>query len=65
MALPLRCARAGAALPPQNPSAMRAANLPTVCRRYLNHDVRITRTGKPILTVSGGRCVPCSVHAPL
>ncbi|KAL5410745.1 NADH-ubiquinone oxidoreductase 40 kDa subunit [Paraphaeosphaeria minitans] len=55
MALSLRCARSGAALTAQTPSTMRAANLPTVCRRYLNQDVRITRTGKPILTVSGGR----------
>ncbi|KAK7192992.1 NADH-ubiquinone oxidoreductase 40 kDa subunit [Paraphaeosphaeria sporulosa] len=55
MALPLRCARSGAALTAQTPSTMRAANLPTVCRRYLNQDVRITRTGKPVLTVSGGR----------
>ncbi|KAJ4348302.1 Protein-lysine N-methyltransferase efm5 [Didymosphaeria variabile] len=55
MASPLRCARSGAAFTAQIPSTMRAANLPTVCRRYLNQDVRITRTGKPILTVAGGR----------
>ncbi|KAH8726646.1 NADH-ubiquinone oxidoreductase-like protein 40 kDa subunit [Phaeosphaeriaceae sp. PMI808] len=55
MALPLRCARAGAAAPTQTPS-MRAARFSTsVCRRQINSDVRITRTGKPILTVSGGR----------
>ena len=55
MASPLRCARSGAGFTAQTPSIPRAANLPTVCRRYLNQDVRITRTGKPILTVSGGR----------
>ncbi|KAF2242155.1 NADH-ubiquinone oxidoreductase-like protein 40 kDa subunit [Trematosphaeria pertusa] len=55
MASPLRCARPGAALTAQLPSSMRVSNLPAICRRYLNQDVRITRTGKPILTVSGGR----------
>ncbi|KAL6709487.1 Protein-lysine N-methyltransferase efm5 [Coniothyrium glycines] len=55
MALPLRCARAGAAMPMQSPS-LRAAKFSTsVSRQLLNSDVRITRTGKPILTVSGGR----------
>ncbi|KAH7094954.1 NADH-ubiquinone oxidoreductase-like protein 40 kDa subunit [Paraphoma chrysanthemicola] len=56
MALPLRCARAGAALPAPFPS-MHAAKLSTstVSRSQINSDVRITRTGKPILTVSGGR----------
>lgn len=57
MASPLRCARPGAALTAQLPSSMRVSNLPAICRRYLNQDVRITRTGKPILTVSGGRYV--------
>ncbi|KAF2679162.1 NADH-ubiquinone oxidoreductase-like protein 40 kDa subunit [Lentithecium fluviatile CBS 122367] len=55
MASPLRCARSGAAFTAQLRPATRASNLPVVCRRYLNEDVRITRTGKPILTVSGGR----------
>ncbi|KAF2641543.1 NADH-ubiquinone oxidoreductase-like protein 40 kDa subunit [Massarina eburnea CBS 473.64] len=55
MVSPLRCARSGAALAHQIPQKTRAANLPVNCRRYLNHDVRITRTGKPLLTVSGGR----------
>ncbi|KAF2827205.1 NAD(P)-binding protein [Ophiobolus disseminans] len=56
MALPLRCARAGAALPAQMPS-MRAARFSTsVCRKsQVNSDVKITRTGKPILTMAGGR----------
>ncbi|KAF2033254.1 NAD(P)-binding protein [Setomelanomma holmii] len=56
MALPLRCARAGAALPVTFTS-MRAARLSTsaIARSQINSDVRITRTGKPILTVSGGR----------
>ncbi|PVH96604.1 NADH-ubiquinone oxidoreductase-like protein 40 kDa subunit [Periconia macrospinosa] len=55
MVSPLRCARSGAALTHQIPQKTRAATLPVVFRRYLNEDVRITRTGKPILTVSGGR----------
>jgi NADH dehydrogenase (ubiquinone) 1 alpha subcomplex subunit 9 len=55
MALPLRCARSRAALPVSLPST-RAAKLSTsVARQQLNSDVKITRTGKPILTVSGGR----------
>ncbi|KAL6149844.1 Protein-lysine N-methyltransferase efm5 [Exserohilum turcicum] len=53
--LPLRCARSSAALSAQLPMK-RVANFSTsVCRQQLNSDVRITRTGKPILTVSGGR----------
>ncbi|CBX98204.1 NADH-ubiquinone oxidoreductase 40 kDa subunit [Plenodomus lingam] len=56
MATPLRIARKGAALPAQLPST-RAARFSTSVYRpqQINHDVRITRTGKPILTVSGGR----------
>ncbi|KAI4655349.1 NADH-ubiquinone oxidoreductase 40 kDa subunit [Alternaria ventricosa] len=53
--LPLRCARSPVALSAQMP-LKRVANFSTsVCRQQLNSDVRITRTGKPILTVSGGR----------
>jgi len=53
--LPLRCARSPVALSAQLP-LKRVAHLSTsVCRQQLNSDVRITRTGKPILTVSGGR----------
>ncbi|KAF1949783.1 NAD(P)-binding protein [Byssothecium circinans] len=55
MVSPLRCARSGAALAHQIPQKTRPSNLPLHCRRYLNEDVKITRTGKPILTVSGGR----------
>jgi len=56
MATPLRLARPGAALRAP-PPAMRPAPLSTsACRpQRINHDVRITRTGKPLLTVSGGR----------
>ncbi|KAF2261016.1 NAD(P)-binding protein [Lojkania enalia] len=55
MALPRHCARSGATLRPQLQSSIRISYAPNVCRRFLNEDVRITRTGKPILTVSGGR----------
>ncbi|KAF2788392.1 NADH-ubiquinone oxidoreductase-like protein 40 kDa subunit [Melanomma pulvis-pyrius CBS 109.77] len=55
MAAPRHCARSGAALTAQLRPAARASPLPTVCRRNINSDVRITRTGKPILTVAGGR----------
>ncbi|KAF2660688.1 NADH-ubiquinone oxidoreductase-like protein 40 kDa subunit [Lophiostoma macrostomum CBS 122681] len=55
MALPRHCARSGAALTAQLPTAKTAPFTPKVYRRYLNEDVIITRTGKPILTVSGGR----------
>ncbi|KAG9204561.1 hypothetical protein B5807_08355 [Epicoccum nigrum] len=59
MALPLRCARARAAMPAQLRSARvspfsTTTSLPAAAAR-INHDVRITRTGKPILTVSAGR----------
>ncbi|KAI8939384.1 NADH-ubiquinone oxidoreductase 40 kDa subunit [Plenodomus lindquistii] len=56
MASPLRIAPKGAALRAPVPS-MRAARFCTSVYRpqQINHDVRITRTGKPILTVSGGR----------
>ncbi|ORY15900.1 NADH-ubiquinone oxidoreductase-like protein 40 kDa subunit [Clohesyomyces aquaticus] len=55
MALPRLCARSGAALTAQSTHSTRTSALPKICRRNLNSDVRITRTGKPILTVSGGR----------
>ncbi|KAF2008183.1 NAD(P)-binding protein [Amniculicola lignicola CBS 123094] len=55
MALPRHCARPGVTLAVRLPTPNRISTLPKVCRRYLNEDVRITRTGKPILTVSGGR----------
>ncbi|KAF2122110.1 hypothetical protein BDV96DRAFT_562930 [Lophiotrema nucula] len=55
MALPRHCARSGAALTSQLNPAVRVSSAPKVCRRHLNQDVRITRTGKPILTMSGGR----------
>ncbi|KAH3947775.1 hypothetical protein HBH53_110780 [Parastagonospora nodorum] len=56
MALPLRCARAGAASRTPIPS-MRIARLSTsaASQSRINLDVKITRTGKPILTVAGGR----------
>ncbi|KAH5693148.1 hypothetical protein HBI16_108160 [Parastagonospora nodorum] len=56
MALPLRCARAGAASRTPIPS-MRIARLSTsaASQSRINSDVKITRTGKPILTVAGGR----------
>ncbi|EUC46376.1 hypothetical protein COCMIDRAFT_25588 [Bipolaris oryzae ATCC 44560] len=53
--LPLRCARSPVALSAQLPSKRVASFSTSVCRQQLNSDVRITRTGKPILTVSGGR----------
>ncbi|KAF2175570.1 NADH-ubiquinone oxidoreductase-like protein 40 kDa subunit [Zopfia rhizophila CBS 207.26] len=55
MVLPRHGARSGVALIAQLPTSTRVSTLPKVCRRNLNQDVRITRTGKPILTVSGGR----------
>ncbi|KAH7138081.1 NADH-ubiquinone oxidoreductase-like protein 40 kDa subunit [Dendryphion nanum] len=55
MALTRHCVRSGAALTAQLPSASRVANLPKIFQRNINSDVRITRTGKPILTVAGGR----------
>ncbi|KAF3005185.1 NADH-ubiquinone oxidoreductase 40 kDa subunit [Curvularia kusanoi] len=57
MALPLRCARARAAMPAQLRSARISPFSTTTSRPAgrINHDVRITRTGKPILTVSAGR----------
>ncbi|KAF2470315.1 NADH-ubiquinone oxidoreductase-like protein 40 kDa subunit [Lindgomyces ingoldianus] len=55
MALPRHCARPGAALTAQLLASTRISTLPKICQRNLNSDVRITRTGKPILTVSGGR----------
>ncbi|KAF1843919.1 NADH-ubiquinone oxidoreductase-like protein 40 kDa subunit [Cucurbitaria berberidis CBS 394.84] len=55
MALPLRCARSGAALPARLPATRASKFSTSVCRQQINSDVRITRTGKPILTVSGGR----------
>ncbi|KAF2728261.1 NAD(P)-binding protein [Polyplosphaeria fusca] len=55
MALPRHCARSAAPLTAQLSSTTQIALAPRVCRRNLNQDVRITRTGKPLLTVSGGR----------
>ncbi|KAF2278267.1 NAD(P)-binding protein [Westerdykella ornata] len=55
MALPRHCARSGAALTAQSPYVLSLSTVSKVGRRYINQDVRITRTGKPILTVSGGR----------
>lgn len=55
MALPRHCARPGAALTAQLPALHPLPTVSRVSRRYLNQDVKITRTGKPILTVSGGR----------
>ncbi|KAF2869025.1 hypothetical protein BDV95DRAFT_499021 [Massariosphaeria phaeospora] len=63
MALSRHCARSQAALRAPSTLSPRASHLPVISRRYvthdINHDVRITRTGKPILTVSGGRRVKC------
>ncbi|KAF2197661.1 NADH-ubiquinone oxidoreductase-like protein 40 kDa subunit [Delitschia confertaspora ATCC 74209] len=55
MALPRHCARSGATLTTQLPSTARASVLPKICTRNIQQDVRITRTGKPILTIAGGR----------
>lgn len=55
MALPRHCARPGVALTAQLPTLHPKSTVSHVARRYLNQDVKITRTGKPILTVSGGR----------
>ncbi|OCL12473.1 NADH-ubiquinone oxidoreductase-like protein 40 kDa subunit [Glonium stellatum] len=55
MALPRHCTRFGAGLAASLPTPNRAPNVSRIYRRGLNQDVRITRTGKPILTVSGGR----------
>ncbi|KAF2500114.1 NAD(P)-binding protein [Lophium mytilinum] len=55
MAFPRHCARSGAGLTSSLASSARSPNVSKIYRRGLNEDVRITRTGKPILTVSGGR----------
>ncbi|KAH7393801.1 hypothetical protein DE146DRAFT_660049 [Phaeosphaeria sp. MPI-PUGE-AT-0046c] len=57
MALPLRCARAGAAPRARIPSMRAAAFSTSLIRQeqFINSDVKITRTGKPIITVNGGR----------
>ncbi|CAA9962096.1 hypothetical protein HRS9122_03754 [Pyrenophora teres f. teres] len=51
--LPLRCARSPVALSAQLPLKRVAPFSTSVCRQLLNSDA--LRTGKPILTVSGGR----------
>ncbi|KAF2704176.1 NAD(P)-binding protein [Pleomassaria siparia CBS 279.74] len=56
MAATRHCARSGAALTAQlRPSTRTSSPLSSICQRNINSDVRITRTGKPILTVAGGR----------
>ncbi|KAF2814259.1 NADH-ubiquinone oxidoreductase-like protein 40 kDa subunit [Mytilinidion resinicola] len=55
MAFPRHCARSGAGLTTALTSPAHIPNVSRIYRRGLNEDVRITRTGKPILTVSGGR----------
>lgn len=55
MALPRHCTRSGAGLATALSTPARVPNVSRVYRRGLNQDVRITRTGKPIITVSGGR----------
>jgi hypothetical protein len=57
VSLTRHCQRPVNPLTKGTPSTPRRSGLPAVQRRGYQQDVQITRTGKPIISIQGGRCV--------
>ena len=55
MSVSRQCRRSAVALSNHVTAGSRSPGLPTIQRKGIQQDVRITRTGKPIISVQGGR----------